>query len=53
MKNLNKSRKIVAKLVPLIAALIILITGIIWFIQTESKEIAIPFSAMEKTIQAQ
>jgi cell division protease FtsH len=53
MKNLKQNKKIVSKLVPLIAAIIILIAGIIWFIQAENKETAIPFSSMEKIIQTQ
>ncbi|MBT2654125.1 AAA family ATPase [Bacillus sp. ISL-18] len=50
---MNKSKKIVSKFIPLITAFIIVISGIIWYIQTTHKEIAIPFSSVEKTIQAQ
>ncbi len=50
---MNQSKKIVSKFVPLIAALIIVIAGIIWYIQTANKETAIPFSSMENVIQTQ
>ncbi|ULT58372.1 AAA family ATPase [Neobacillus drentensis] len=50
---MNKSKKIVSKFIPLITAFIIVISGLIWYIQTTHKEIAIPFSSVEKTIQAQ
>jgi cell division protease FtsH len=51
---LNKSsKKVVSKFIPLITAFILVIAGIIWFIQTTNKETALPFSEMEKTIQAQ
>ena len=50
---MNESKKIVSKFVPLITALIIVISGIIWYIQTSHNEISIPFSSVEKTIQAQ
>ncbi|MFL6556810.1 MAG: ATP-binding protein, partial [Bacillus sp. (in: firmicutes)] len=45
--------KKVSKFVPLIAALILVIAGIVWIIQSTNKEVAIPFSSFEKTIQAQ
>ncbi|PFO06409.1 ATP-binding protein [Bacillus sp. AFS076308] len=50
---MNESKKLVSKFVPLITALIIVISGIIWYIQTSHNEISIPFSSVEKTIQAQ
>lgn len=50
---MNKSKKIVSKFIPLITALIIVISGIVWYIQTSHKQISIPFSSVEKTIQAQ
>jgi len=50
---LNKSKKIVSKFIPLITALIIVISGMIWYIQATQNEISIPFSSVEKTIQAQ
>ena len=50
---MNKSKKIVSKFIPLITAFMIVISGLIWYIQTTHKEIAIPFSSVEKTIQAQ
>ena len=45
--------KKVSKFIPLIAAFILVIAGIVWIIQTTNKEVAIPFSSVEKTIQAQ
>ncbi|WHY68485.1 AAA family ATPase [Neobacillus sp. SuZ13] len=45
--------KKVYKFIPLIAALILVIAGIVWIIQTTNNEVAIPFSSVEKTIQAQ
>lgn len=53
MKWLNQSKKIVSKFIPLIIAMIIIITGIVWFVQTSTNEITIPFSSIEKTIQSQ
>jgi cell division protease FtsH len=54
MNFLNKStRKVVSKLFPLFAAFILVIAGFIWIIQVTNNEVAIPFSSMEKTIQAQ
>ncbi|PLS02818.1 AAA family ATPase [Neobacillus cucumis] len=50
---MNESKKIVSKFIPLVTALIIVIAGIVWYIQTSHNEIAIPFSSVEKTIQAQ
>ena len=50
---MNESKKLVSKFIPLITAFIIVITGIIWYIQASHNEISIPFSSLEKTIQAQ
>ncbi|WP_160720377.1 AAA family ATPase [Bacillus sp. USDA818B3_A] len=50
---MNKSKKIVSKFIPLFTAIIIVITGIIWYVQTSHNEITIPFSSVEKTIQKQ
>ncbi|MFJ5713541.1 AAA family ATPase [Neobacillus sp. NPDC093127] len=50
---MNQSKKIVSKFIPLFAAFIIVIAGIIWFIQTTNNQIVIPFSSVEKTIQEQ
>jgi cell division protease FtsH len=51
---LNKSsKKVVSKFIPLITAFILVIAAIVWVIQTTNKETALPFSEMEKTIQAQ
>jgi cell division protease FtsH len=53
MKKLKPSIQKVSKFIPLIAAFILVIAGIIWIIQTSNNEVAIPFSSVEKTIQAQ
>lgn len=53
MKKLKPSIQKVSKFIPLIAAFILIIAGIIWIIQTTNNEVAIPFSSVEKTIQAQ
>ena len=50
---MNKSKIIVSKFIPLMAALIIVITGSIWFIQSTNHEIAIPYSSVEQLIQEQ
>ncbi|WHY87859.1 AAA family ATPase [Neobacillus novalis] len=50
---MNQSKKIVSKFIPLFAALILIIAGIIWFIQTTNNQVGIPFSSVEKTIQEQ
>jgi cell division protease FtsH len=48
---LNQSKKLVSKIIPLIAALLLVIAGITWIIQTTNDKIEIPFSSVEKTIQ--
>lgn len=53
MTILNQSKKLVSKIIPLIAALLILLAGITWIIQTTNKKIEIPFSSVEETIQEQ
>ncbi len=53
MKSLNQSKKIISKYIPLIAAFLLVIAGIFWVTQTANNEITLPFSAVEKTIQAQ
>jgi cell division protease FtsH len=53
MRVLNQGIKKVSKFIPLIAAFILVIAGIVWFFQTSHKEVAIPFSSVEKTIQDQ
>lgn len=50
---MNQSKKLVSKIIPLITALLLLIAGITWIIQTASKKIEIPFSSVEETIQNQ
>ena len=50
---MNQSKKLVSKIIPLIAALLILMAGITWIIQTTNKKIEIPFSSVENTIQKQ
>ncbi|MFZ7944258.1 AAA family ATPase [Neobacillus sp. 19] len=50
---MNQSKKIVSKFIPLFAAFILIMAGISWYIQTSNSEVSIPFSSVEKTIQAQ
>ncbi|WP_223595088.1 AAA family ATPase [Neobacillus bataviensis] len=50
---MNESKRKVSKFIPLFAAFIIVISGIIWFVQSTKNEVSIPFSSVEKTIQAQ
>lgn len=50
---MNQSKRKVTKFIPLIAAIIISISGIMWVIQTTHQEVSIPFSSVEKTIQQQ
>jgi cell division protease FtsH len=51
---LNQSKKIASKFIPLITAFILIIAATIWVgISTNNKEISIPFSSLEKTIQSQ
>ncbi len=53
MNALNQSIRKVSKFIPLIAAFILVIAGTVWVVQTTNNEVAIPFSSVEKTIQAQ
>jgi cell division protease FtsH len=53
MRVLNQSIKKVSKFIPLIAAFILVIAGIVWMVQMTKNEVAIPFSSVEKTIQDQ
>jgi cell division protease FtsH len=50
---LNQSKRIVSRFIPLIVAFILLVSGIIWVTQASNKEVSIPFSSVEKTIQNQ
>lgn len=50
---MNQSKKLVSKIIPLLTAFILIITGIIWVIQTTNKKIDIPFSSIENIIQNQ
>ncbi|WHY79110.1 AAA family ATPase [Neobacillus sp. WH10] len=50
---MNQSKKIVSKFIPLFTMFIFVIAGIVWYVQTLNNEVAIPFSSVEKTIQAQ
>lgn len=50
---MNQIKKSASKFIPLIAAFILIIAGIIWTVQSAHHEVAIPFSSMEKIIQAQ
>lgn len=49
----ESSKKVVSKLIPLITAFILVLAGILWVIQTSNNEVAVPFSSIEKMIQAQ
>nr|WP_310358215.1 AAA family ATPase [Neobacillus drentensis] len=53
MNALNQSIRKASKFIPLIAAFILVIAGIIWIVQTTNNEVSIPFSSVEKTIQEQ
>jgi cell division protease FtsH len=53
MYFLNQCKKMISKFIPLILAIFIIATGIIWFVQSTDNEISIPFSSLEKTIQNQ
>ncbi|MDR7236050.1 AAA family ATPase [Neobacillus drentensis] len=50
---MNQSIRKASKFIPLIAAFILVIAGIIWIVQTTNNEVSIPFSSVEKTIQEQ
>lgn len=53
MSHLKANSKLVSKLLPILLACVVAITGITWFIYGNAKETPIPFSSIEKTIQAQ
>ncbi|RFU61050.1 AAA family ATPase [Peribacillus glennii] len=50
---MKSNSTLVSKLLPVILACVVAITGIAWYIFGNAKETAIPFSSIEKTIQAQ
>ncbi|WP_110926603.1 AAA family ATPase [Bacillus massiliglaciei] len=50
---MKSNSKFVSKLLPLLTAFIVITAGITWFVIEQSKVTAIPFSSVEKTIQAQ
>ncbi len=50
---MNKIKKKLSKLIPLSAALIIILSGIIYFVQTTINEEAIPFTNVDKLIKDQ
>ncbi|WP_420491863.1 AAA family ATPase [Neobacillus niacini] len=50
---MNQSQKLASKIIPLISALLLLMAGIAWMIQTTTEKIEIPFSSVENTIQNQ
>ncbi|MEH7107111.1 AAA family ATPase [Bacillus sp. JJ1764] len=50
---MNQSKKKVAKFIPLVAAFIIIISGIIWTVQSTKTQVSIPFSSVEKIVQEQ
>lgn len=51
MGLLNQSKKAITKLIPLIAAFILILAAIIFVVQSTNDEISIPFSSLEKIIQ--
>ncbi|PEZ79785.1 AAA family ATPase [Bacillus sp. AFS017274] len=50
---MNSNSKLVSKLLPFLTALIVIIAGVSWYVVTQSKDMVIPFSSVEKTIKAQ
>ena len=50
---MNSNSKLVSKLLPFLTALIVIIAGVSWYFVTQSKDMVIPFSSVEKTIKAQ
>ena len=50
---MNQSKKAVSKFIPLLAAFLIITAGLTWFLIGSNRETSIPFSQMEKTIQAE
>lgn len=50
---MNQSKKRVLKIIPLISALLLIIAGIVWMVQSTNDNIEIPFSSVERTIQNQ
>ncbi len=53
MNEMDQSRKVVSKFIPLFAVFFLVITGITWYVHTSNNERDIPFASIEKTIQAQ
>jgi cell division protease FtsH len=50
---LKANSTLVSKLLPIFAAFIVIIAGVSWYVYGNAKETSIPFSSLEKTIQAQ
>lgn len=50
---MDQSKKVVSRFIPLFTAVIIIMAGIVWYVQTSNNKITIPFSSVEKTIQSQ
>ncbi|WP_042356438.1 AAA family ATPase [Bacillus rubiinfantis] len=50
---MNRSKLIVSKYIPLLFLSLTLVIGLIWYYQSSSQEIEIPFSSVEKIIQQQ
>lgn len=50
---MNQSKKLGLKIIPLITALLLIIAGIVWGINTTGQKIEIPFSSVEEIIQNQ
>lgn len=50
---MNSNSKLVSKLIPAVTVLILIIAGAVWYAAVKTQETVIPFSSVEKTIQAQ
>lgn len=50
---MKSNSKLVSKLLPFLTVFIVIIGVISWYVVTQSKDMVIPFSSIEKTIQAQ
>ncbi|NEX79754.1 AAA family ATPase [Bacillus thermocopriae] len=49
----DSKKKTISVFIPLLAAFIVVVAGIIWFVQYNHKEISIPYSSVEKIVQKQ
>ncbi|WHY02173.1 AAA family ATPase [Neobacillus sp. DY30] len=50
---MNQSKKLVSKIIPLIAALLLILGGTVWFVLKTNEKIEIPYSSVEEIIQSQ